>query len=65
MMNKKCEVCKYWLRYSRLGLSGECRRHAPVMVYNNVPNTGAHYEFPKTIDMSWCGDFESKKEPLK
>lgn len=59
-MNPVCENCKWWFdeRFTKQGIIGECRRHAPVI---KGKDDCAH---PVTVAMWACGDFTPSNEAL-
>jgi hypothetical protein len=64
----QCDTCEYWEPpynpIARYGISpdnpdGLCRRHTPVVVYNNgdFPVTF----WPRTLKRDWCGEWKECK----
>ncbi|MCP3666527.1 MAG: hypothetical protein GY696_29180 [Gammaproteobacteria bacterium] len=50
---EQCKNCRYWV-------SGECRRHAPVIpIEGELAGMDSQ---PNTYKDYWCGDFEISSE---
>jgi len=65
-MNDHCEKCKNWFRqnsiYGVALLTGDCRRHAPIVVMfrKTFESDEAVSKFPETDQMDVCGDYALK-----
>lgn len=57
---RKCSECYFWHAYgSGAGPTGQCRRHAPVVLRINADGESEN-PFPETHEDDWCGDFLGK-----
>lgn len=60
---KRCDNCDHWaagepifVRDEIIGHTGDCRRHAPVVLVNRFDVAKTHW--PETEDGERCGDWE-------
>ncbi len=64
MKQKTCEKCKWWADHGQGERPevGSCRRKAPLpWVPEDIGFSIQRAVWPRTLAVSWCGDFTSKK----
>ncbi len=52
--NPTCETCRFFEPHFACG---QCRRHSPILLIEDVPVT----KYPATRPYEWCGDHEPIK----
>ena len=66
-----CKTCKWWRSFEEKHneyITGECHRHAPVVINAMLPDDsqgpGGPYgpAWPETAEPDYCGDYEKTKE---
>lgn len=54
-----CRNCRFWDKFARSSVEGECRRHAPKFKGRKI-----EARWPVTFDSSWCGQWEEWKKTI-
>ena len=61
-MKPSCFNCKFWENHEPAPV-GECRRHAPVLIWNHVEDL-VDSVWPVVDESDWCGEFQEKGSKL-
>ncbi len=68
MSEARCDNCRFWERRIAEPTYGGCCRHAPRPIRERKGKGSYEFDppsvdFPVTIDVQWCGEFEAKISP--
>jgi len=69
--NLRCRDCKFWWPTAEAAghepsrdrsILGQCRRHAPPAMFNDLPDHARHYpSWATTKRDDWCGEHQHKE----